>query len=52
LFYAHDENANEGNQHVPDGLFNVMTWARQIGFSHVLLDSYAEKADDLPWYDW
>jgi hypothetical protein len=29
-----------------------MTWARQNGFSHVLFDSYAEKADDLPGYDW
>ncbi len=52
FFDAHDESANEGNLHVPDGLFCAMTWARQNGFSHVLFNSYTEKADDLSWYDW
>ncbi len=52
FFYAHDENAGVADQRIPDDLFAVMTWARQIGFSHVLLDRDAEQVEDLPWHDW
>jgi len=52
FFYAHDENAGVADQRIPDDLFAVMTWARQKGFSHVLLDRDAEQAEDLPWHDW
>lgn len=52
FFYAHDESAGEGDQHIPDDLFAVMTWARQQGFSHLLLDRDAGQVDDLPWHDW
>lgn len=50
--YAHDENCGEGPQHIPDDLFAVMTWARQNGFSHILLDRDADQVDGLPFHDW
>lgn len=50
--YAHDENCGEGLQHIPDDLFAVMTWARQNGFSHILLDRDADRVDGLPFHDW
>lgn len=52
FFYAHDENAGEADQRIPDDLFAVMTWARWKGFSHILLDHDAEQVDDLAWHDW
>lgn len=52
FFYAHDENAGEADQRIPDDLFAVMTWARRNGFSHILLDRDAEQVEDLAWYDW
>ncbi len=52
FFYAHDENCGVGEQRIPDDLFDVMTWARSQGFSHVLLDRDADVIDDLAWFDW
>ncbi|NTE68103.1 hypothetical protein G6M85_21090 [Agrobacterium tumefaciens] len=52
FLYAHDENCGEGDQHIPDDLFAVMTWARNKGFSHVLLDRDADQVDGLTFHDW
>lgn len=52
FFYAHDENCGEGDQHIPDDLFAVMTWARAKGFDYVLLDCDADAADDLQTFEW
>ena len=41
-----------GDQRIPDDLFAVMTWARQKGFGHVLLDRDAEQVNNLAWHDW
>ncbi len=52
FFYAHDENAGEGDLRIPGDLFGVMTWVRQQGFSHVLLDRDAEQVENLAWHHW
>lgn len=52
FFYANDKNTGEADQCIPDDLFAVMTWVRQNGFSHILLDCDAEQVDDLAWHDW
>lgn len=52
FLYAHEENGGEGDQHIPDDLFAVMTWARTKGFSYILLDCDACLVDDLAFYDW
>ena len=52
FLYAHDENSEEGSQHIPDDLFAVMTWARAYGFHYVLLDRDGDQIDGLECFDW
>ena len=51
FFYAHDQNAGLGEHRIPDDLLAVMTWAREAGFDHILLDCDAEEMDGLPIFD-
>jgi hypothetical protein len=50
--YAHDENAGEGDDAIPDDLFAVMSWARGEGFDYVLLDHDGDMIDALASFDW
>lgn len=52
FFYAHDENGGTGKDAIPDDLFAVMTWARELGCSYLLLDCDGDTVDELPHYDW
>jgi hypothetical protein len=52
FFYAHDENAGEGDQAIPDDLWACMVFARAQGCPNLLLDEAGDHTDELPSYDW
>ena len=49
--YAHDENAGEGDDAIPDDLFACMQHARSLGCDYLHFDCDGEEVDGLPVFD-